>query len=77
LSVIEVGLDDIVAAEARLDGSLLMPTTPSTRNEGILLRKSPFFSSAMADVKMLLAYARGRLLETAKTLPRDRKDWYD
>jgi hypothetical protein len=22
-------------------------------------------------------YARGRLLETAKTLPRDRKDWYD
>jgi hypothetical protein len=31
----------------------------------------------MADVKMLLAYARGRLLETAKTLPRDRKDWYD
>jgi hypothetical protein len=22
-------------------------------------------------------YARGRLLEAAKTLPRDRKDWYD
>jgi hypothetical protein len=22
-------------------------------------------------------YARGRLVETAKSLPRDRKDWYD
>jgi hypothetical protein len=22
-------------------------------------------------------YARGKLFETAKTLPRDRKDWYD
>jgi hypothetical protein len=24
-----------------------------------------------------MGYARGLLLETAKTLPRDRKDWYD
>jgi hypothetical protein len=24
-----------------------------------------------------IGYARGKLFETAKTLPRDRKDWYD
>jgi hypothetical protein len=24
-----------------------------------------------------LGYARGKLVETAKALPRDRKDWYD
>ena len=24
-----------------------------------------------------MGYARGKLLETGKTLPRDRKDWYD
>jgi hypothetical protein len=24
-----------------------------------------------------MGYARGRLFEAAKTLPRDRKDWYD
>jgi hypothetical protein len=24
-----------------------------------------------------MGYARGKLSETAKTLPRDRKDWYD
>jgi len=24
-----------------------------------------------------MGYARGKLLEEAKTLPRDRKDWYD
>jgi hypothetical protein len=24
-----------------------------------------------------MGYARGKLFEAAKTLPRDRKDWYD
>jgi hypothetical protein len=24
-----------------------------------------------------MGYARGKLFEVAKTLPRDRKDWYD
>jgi hypothetical protein len=24
-----------------------------------------------------MGYARGKLVEEAKTLPRDRKDWYD
>jgi hypothetical protein len=24
-----------------------------------------------------MGYARGKLIEEAKTLPRDRKDWYD
>jgi hypothetical protein len=26
---------------------------------------------------MAMGYARGKLFEAAKTLPRDRKDWYD
>jgi hypothetical protein len=29
------------------------------------------------NVAASMDYARGKLIEEAKTLPRDRKDWYD
>jgi len=28
-------------------------------------------------VAVSMGYARGKLFDVAKTLPRDRKDWYD
>lgn len=34
-------------------------------------------SAPLLRASVSLGYARGRLRETAKALPPDRKDWYD
>jgi hypothetical protein len=42
-------------------------------------RQRAFLETDLEKLKAAasMGYARGKLMEDAKTLPRDRKDWYD
>ena len=44
-----------------------------------LIVANQFFETDLEKLKaaVSMGYARGKLFEDAKTLPRDRKDWYD
>jgi hypothetical protein len=44
-----------------------------------LIVANSFLETDMEKLKAAasMGYARGKLLEAAKTVPRDRKDWYD
>jgi hypothetical protein len=44
-----------------------------------LIVANQFLETDLEKLKAAVStgYARGKLFETAKTLPRDRKDWYD
>jgi hypothetical protein len=44
-----------------------------------LIIANQFLETDLEKLKAAVStgYARGKLIEDAKTLPRDRKDWYD
>lgn len=44
-----------------------------------LIVANQFLETDLEELKaaVSMGYARGRLFDEAKTLPRDRKDWYD
>jgi hypothetical protein len=49
------------------------------RAEAPLIVANQFLETDLEKLQaaVSMGYARGKLFEEAKTLPRDRKDWYD
>ena len=54
-----------------------MAVTPRSRKSSALA--NAFLETDLEEPKaaVSMGYARGKVFEVAKTLPRDRKDWHD
>jgi hypothetical protein len=59
----------------------LTPLEITSRSASVkaLIVANHFLETDLEKLKAAVStgYARGKLVEAAKTLPRDRKDWYD
>jgi hypothetical protein len=72
-------LSDADLLEAAADQAIAACGGDAREAVKALIVANAFLETDLEKLKaaVSMGYARGKLLETGKTLPRDRKDWYD
>ncbi len=65
--------------EAAADQAIVVCGGDAREAVKALIVANQFLETDLEKLKaaVSMGYARGKLFETVKTLPRDRKDWYD